>query len=75
MRLYEPTGNNFITSIEPLQGADQSYSINIRVATYSMIKQFAQTIVLESVGINWHELFKSIFNFAIKYACESKICQ
>ncbi|KAA6398998.1 MAG: hypothetical protein EZS28_005470, partial [Streblomastix strix] len=35
-RLYDPTGNNFITSIEPLQGADQSYSINIRVAIYSM---------------------------------------
>ncbi|KAA6383971.1 MAG: hypothetical protein EZS28_020501 [Streblomastix strix] len=38
---------------------------------------FNQTMInaLESVGINWHELFKQIFNFAIKYACESKICQ
>ncbi|KAA6354120.1 MAG: hypothetical protein EZS28_050353, partial [Streblomastix strix] len=40
MRVYEPTGNNFITSIEPLQGADQSYFNNIR---YNYGKQITLT--------------------------------
>ncbi|KAA6379216.1 MAG: hypothetical protein EZS28_025258 [Streblomastix strix] len=76
MRIYEPTGNNFITSIEPLQGADQSYSINISLFNDMQVEIFNQTMIsaLESIGINRHELFKQIFNFTIKYACERDIC-
>ncbi|KAA6392475.1 MAG: hypothetical protein EZS28_011997 [Streblomastix strix] len=36
-----------------------------------------ETIIysLEQLNINWHEIFKAIWEAAIKYACESKICR
>ncbi|KAA6365611.1 MAG: hypothetical protein EZS28_038863 [Streblomastix strix] len=37
---------------------------------------FNETIIyaLDQLNINWHSIFKTIWEAAIKYACESKIC-
>ncbi|KAA6367612.1 MAG: hypothetical protein EZS28_036861 [Streblomastix strix] len=37
---------------------------------------FNETIIyaLDQLNINWHAIFKTIWEAAIKYACESKIC-
>ncbi|KAA6341182.1 MAG: hypothetical protein EZS28_052475, partial [Streblomastix strix] len=38
---------------------------------------FNETIIyaLDQLNINWHAIFKTIWEAAIKYACESKICR
>ncbi|KAA6379344.1 MAG: hypothetical protein EZS28_025131 [Streblomastix strix] len=43
---------------------DQPLSTNITIAIDA----------LESLHIDWHAIFKSIWEAAIKYACESKLC-
>ncbi|KAA6373225.1 MAG: hypothetical protein EZS28_031248 [Streblomastix strix] len=38
---------------------------------------FNETVIyaLDQLDINWHAIFKTIWEAAIKYACESKICR
>ncbi|KAA6380796.1 MAG: hypothetical protein EZS28_023676, partial [Streblomastix strix] len=42
-----------------------------------LINGFNEKVIysLEQLHINWHEIFKAIWEAAIKYACDSKICR